>query len=304
VSEVQRKTAVITGASSGIGRASVARMVQSGWRVFAGVRKAQDADRLRSDFGANVVPLILDVTDRAGISAAAEAVFSEVHDSGLDGLVNVAGVGKVCPVEYMSHASLLEIFEINVFGQIAVSQAFLPLLRMARGRVVNITSVGAHIAIPFGSFINASKSAFANLSDTLRMELHPFGIHVSAVEPGAIKTPAVDKTLGDVEAVIRGLPHEGAAQYAEMLRRFARRAYEREMNGSSPDVVAKAIHHALTAARPRTRYRAGKHASLLPFLAAVVPDRLLDKIRFGIVGMPAKFGAIKAKEKEEIQNAA
>lgn len=304
MSDVQKKTAVITGASSGIGLASVARMVQSGWRVFAGVRKAQDGDRLRSDFGANVIPLILDVTDRAGISAAAETVSSELHEFGLDGLVNVAGVGKVCPVEYMSHESLLEIFEINVFGQIAVTQAFLPLLRIARGRVVNITSVGAHIAIPFGSFINASKSAFANFSDTLRLELHPFGIHVAAVEPGAIKTPAVDKTLGDVEAVIRSLPEDGAAQYGEMLRGFARRAYEREMNGSSPDVVAEAIHHALTSASPRTRYRAGKHASLLPFLAAVLPDRLLDNIRFGIVGMPGKFGVLKTKGEQKIKTAA
>jgi len=295
VSEVERKTVVITGASSGIGRSAVARMVQSGWRVFGGVRKEQDGDRLRAEFGGHVIPVILDVTDRAAISAAAEKVASEVHESGLDGLVNVAGVGKVCPVEYMSYDRLLEVFNINVFGQIAVSQAFLPLLRSARGRIVNITSVGAHIAIPFGSLINASKSAFANLSDTLRLELHPFGIHVSAVEPGAIKTPAVDKTLGDVDAVIRSLPKEGVAKYGEMLRGFARRAYDREMNGSSPEVVADAIHHALTAARPRTRYRAGKHASLLPFLAAILPDRLLDKIRFGIVGMPGKFGAVKAK---------
>jgi len=304
VGSVHKKSVIITGASSGIGRAAVARMVQSGWRVFAGVRKAKDGDRLRSEFGASIVPVILDVTDRRAISAAGEMVASELHDSGLDGLVNVAGVGKVCPVEYMSPEILLEIFNINVFGQIAVTQAFLPLLRTARGRVVNITSVGAHIAIPFGSLINASKSAFANFSDTLRLELHPFGIHVSAVEPGAIKTPAVEKTLGDVEAVIRGLPKDGAAQYGEMLREFARRAYEREMNGSSPEVVAEAIHHALTAARPRTRYRAGKHASLLPFLAAVLPDRLLDKLRFRIVGMPAGLGAAKISEQQKAKSAA
>jgi NAD(P)-dependent dehydrogenase (short-subunit alcohol dehydrogenase family) len=272
--------------------------------VFAGVRKAQDAERLRADLGANVIPVILDITDRVAVSAAAETVSSELHESGLDGLVNIAGVGKVCPVEYMGHDSLLEIFSINVFGQIAVTQAFLPLLRTARGRVVNITSVGAHIAIPFGSFINASKSAFANFSDTLRLELHPFGIQVSAVEPGAIKTPAVDKTLGDVEAVIRSLPHDGAAQYGEMLRGFARRAYEREMNGSSPEVVAAAIHHALTATSPHTRYRAGKHASLLPFLAAVLPDRLLDKIRFRITGMPGKLGAVKSTDKQKVKDAA
>ena len=299
-----KKAVVITGASSGIGRAALVRMVQSGWRVFGAVRKAQDGDRLRSDFGASITPLILDVTDRASVKAGAEAVSSELHESGLDGLVNVAGVGKVRPVEYMCQDGLREIFDINVFGQIAVTQAFLPLLRTTRGRIVNITSVGAHIAIPFGSLINASKSAFGILSDTLRLELHPFGIQVSVIEPGAIKTPAVDKTLGDVEAVIRSLPADGAAQYGEMLRAFARRAYEREMNGSSPDVVAQAIHHALTATQPRTRYRVGKHATLLPFLAAVLPDRLLDKIRFRIVGMPGKFGAAKLIDERKVKDAA
>lgn len=256
-----RKTVVITGSSSGIGRASVARMAQQGWRVFATVRRAADGERLRADFGPSLTPLIMDVTDRASILAAAEQVSLQLGHDGLDGLVNVAGVGKVRPVEYMTQNGLLEIFDINVFGQIAVTQAFLPLLRKAGGRIVNISSIGAHIAIPFGSLINASKAAFGIFSDTLRLELHPFGIHVSVVEPGAIKTPAVDKTLGDVEAVIRSLPPQGAAQYGEMLRVFARGAYEREMNGSSPDVVAEAVHHALTATRPRTRYRVGKHAN-------------------------------------------
>jgi NAD(P)-dependent dehydrogenase (short-subunit alcohol dehydrogenase family) len=287
-----KKTVVITGASSGIGRSSVSRMVQSGWRVFATVRKEQDGDQLRSDFGTIITPVTMDVTNRTSVTAAAEQVASLLQDSGLDGLVNVAGVGKVRPVEYMTQDDLQEIFDTNVFGQIAVTQAFLPLLRTARGRIVNISSVGAHIAIPFGSLINATKSAFGILNDTLRLELHPFGIHVSVVEPGAIKTPAVEKTLGDVEAVIRSLPAKGAAQYGNMLRDFARRAYKREMNGSSPDVVAQAIQHALTAKRPRTRYRVGQHATLLATLAAFLPDRLLDAIRFRITGMPTEFSSM------------
>lgn len=287
-----KKTVVITGASSGIGRSSVSRMVQSGWQVFATVRKTQDGDQLRSDFGTSVTPVTMDVTNRASVNAAAEHIASLLEDSGLDGLVNVAGVGKVRPVEYMTEDDLQEIFNINVFGQIAVTQAFLPLLRTARGRIVNISSVGAHIAIPFGSLINATKSAFGIFNDTLRLELHPFGIHVSVVEPGAIKTPAVEKTLGDIEAVIRRLPPKGAAQYGNMLRDFARRAYEREMSGSSPAVVAEAIQHALTARRPRTRYRVGKHATLLATLAAFLPDRLLDTIRFRITGMPSEFSSV------------
>lgn len=287
-----KKTVLITGASSGIGRSSVADMVQSGWQVFATVRKAQDGDQLRSDFGSSVTPVLMDVTDRASVTAAAEQVATLLQKSGLDGLVNVAGVGRVRPVEYMTQDDLQVMFDINVLGQIAVTQAFLPLLRAARGRIVNISSIGAHIAIPFGSLINATKSAFGIFSDTLRLELHPFGIYVSVVEPGAIKTPAVEKTLGDIEAVIRSLPVSGAAQYGNMLRHFARRAYEREMNGSSPDVVAEAIHHALTAKRPRTRYRVGKHATLLATLAAFLPDRLLDPVRFRITDMPTEFGSM------------
>jgi NAD(P)-dependent dehydrogenase (short-subunit alcohol dehydrogenase family) len=278
-------------------------MVHSGWRVFGTVRKTQDGESLRSEFGTAVTPIMLDVTDRASVNAAAQAVSRALQGLGLDGLVNVAGIGKMAPVEFLTEDGLLEIFNINLFGQIAVTQALLPLLRTAPGRIINISSVGAHIAIPFGSPINASKSAFGIFSDTLRLELHPFGIHVSVIEPGAIKTPAVNKTLGDVEGVIRGLPPNGAAQYGEMLKSFARRAYQREMHGSSPDVVAQAVHHALTAAGPRTRYRVGKHSTLLTLLA-FLPDRLLDKIRFRLVGMPTQFGAARSTKVHSVRDAA
>ena len=160
---------------------------------------------------------------------------------------------------------------------------------------MNITSIGAHIAIPFGSLINASKSALGIFSDTLRLELHPFGIRVMDIEPGAINTPAVEKTLGDVDGVLAGLPGQGTAQYGQMLKAFVQRAYEREKNGSSPDVVAQAVHHALSAQRPRIRYRVGKHAKLLAALASIMPDGLLDSIRLRILGLPTQFGALEAQ---------
>src|SRR5271169_4286563 len=250
-----RKAALITGASSGIGRASVLQMARAGWHVFAAVRKIEDGEKLQAENSAGVTPVIMDVTDRSSVFAAAEQVSSRLDGRGLDGLANIAGVGIAGPLEFVEASDLQQIFDINVFGQIIVTQAFLPAIRRNRGRIVNITSVGAHIAIPFGGLLNASKAAFGLLSDTLRLELRPFGIHVCTVEPGAIKTPAVDKTLGNVEAAIAKLPPQGAAEYGEMLRRFTRRAYAREMNGSSPEIVAKAVHHALTARRPRVRYR-------------------------------------------------
>ncbi|MGH9568834.1 MAG: SDR family NAD(P)-dependent oxidoreductase, partial [Candidatus Angelobacter sp.] len=161
-----------------------------------------------------------------------------------------------------------------------------------------------HIAVPFGSPINASKAAFGIFNDALRLELRPFGVRVAVIEPGAIKTPAVKKTLGDIESVIGALPAQGAAQYGEMLREFVARAYQREMNGSLPDVVAAAVHHALTAPRPRIRYRVGKHAALLTTLPRVLPDRMLDALMLRIAGLPTEFGALTSPAKAKARKRA
>ena len=235
---------------------------------------------------------MMDVEDRASIVAAAESIASRL--SGLDALVNVAGIGMVGPVEYINPRDWEQIFNVNVFGQIAVTQAFLPLIRRKRGRIVNISSVGAHIAIPFAGLLNASKSAFGSLSDTLRLELRPFGIRVITIEPGSIATPAVEKTLGNVDGVIDNLPGQGRAQYGEMLRTVTQRGYAREKSGSPPEVVARAVHHALTASRPRIRYRVGKDARLIATLPRVLPDWLLDEIRLRTLGLPTRFGSATA----------
>lgn len=278
------KSVVITGASSGIGRASVELMSQAGWQVFATVRKPADQDKLRSQ---NIVPVLMDVEDPASISAAGQEIESQLGGSGLDGLVNCAGIGVARPVEYASLDDIRQIFEINVFGQIAVTQALSRLLRQNRGRIVNVTSIGVNIAIPFGGLLNSSKSAFAMLSDSLRLELRPFGVRVIAIEPGAIATPAVEKTLGDIEKVIENMPAEAQAQYGEMLRNFGQKAYAREKSGSPPEVVARAVHHALTSTRPRIRYRVGKHAKLLATLPKVLPESLLDLLRAEMFGLKA-----------------
>ena len=210
---------------------------------------------------------------------------------GLDALVNNAGIGVVAPVEHIRLEVLRRLFEVNVFGQVAVTQAFLPLIRRARGRIVNMGSVGSHIAIPFGGALCGSKSAFRSLNDALRLELHPFGIHVAMIEPGSIRTPAVDKTLGDVERAIGELPPEGVARYADMLRRFMQRGYEREQNGSAPEVVAEAVLHAVTAKQPRATYPVGKDATLLVTMPRLLPASLLDRIRYRLFGIPASIAA-------------
>jgi NAD(P)-dependent dehydrogenase (short-subunit alcohol dehydrogenase family) len=281
------KTVVITGTSSGIGRASAERLAKAGFRVFAGVRKEADAAALRAENPA-IVPFTIDVADAASIESAKNVVAAQVD--ALDGLVNNAGIGLAVPMEYVPPDVLRYHFEVNVFGQIAVTQAFLPLIRRARGRIVNIGSVGGHIAIPFGGVLCGSKSAFGAMNDALRLELHAFGIEVCLIEPAAIRTPALEKTLGDVERIIDELPPEGQTRYAGTLREFIRHAYEREVAGSPPDVVADAVHHALTARRPRARYPVGKDALMLSLMPRILPDRLLDRIRFRLFGMQGTGG--------------
>lgn len=301
---IEKKTVVITGASSGIGRASVARLIASGWRVFACVRKQPDAASLQLEFGASAIPVLMDITDRGTISEAADQISSQLSGRGLDGLVNVAGIGLVRPVESATLDELQRIFEINVFGQIAVTQALLPVLRRGCGRIVNIGTVGTHIALPFGALLNASKSAFTAFSNTLRLEMRPSGVRVSLIEPGAIKTPAVEKTLGDIETIVRNLPPETAARYGDALRTFARRGYAQEMKGSSPAVVADAVHHALTARRPRVRYVVGKHARLLVTLPKVLPAPILDALLLRLAGLPAEFGSAVSHEQRTSRRAA
>jgi NAD(P)-dependent dehydrogenase (short-subunit alcohol dehydrogenase family) len=285
------KSVVITGAPSGIGRASALGLAARGVLVFAGVRKAKDGEALRVESQGAVVPVEIDVTDRAMIASAARLVQSKLGDRGLDGLVNNAGIGTPAPVEYVSADALRQQFEVNVFGQIAVIQAFLPLIRRARGRIVNVGSVGSHIAIPFGGALCGSKGAFSLLSDSLRMELRAFGVHVCLIEPGAISTPAVDKTLGGADDVVRALPPEGAERYAAKLREFMRRGHAREKNGSPPEVVAAAIAHALLAPRPRTRYAVGADARMLALLPRLLPDRVLDRLRLRKLGLPTAFAS-------------
>ena len=220
-------------------------MSRAGWQVFAGVRKEADRENLRQNFGSNVYPILIDVESEASITAAAADIERQLSGRGLDGLVNVAGIGMIRPIEFATMQDLRKIFEVNFFGQVAIIQAFSRLLRKQRGRIVNITTVGVNITIPYGGLLNGSKSAFAKVSDTLRLEMIPFGVRVIAIEPGAISSPAVDKTLGDLEKVTLSLPPEAQALYGASMRKMGRRGYAMEKNGSSPDVVAAAVHHAL-----------------------------------------------------------
>ena len=182
------KSVVITGASTGIGRACTLYLDELGWRVFAGVRKAVDGDALRDLASDRLVPLILDVADEAGVARAADEVAAVVGDDGLHGLVNNAGIAVGGPLEFVPLEDVRRQFEVNVFGLLRTTQAMLSMIRAARGRVVNVSSQGGKVAAPYFGPYCASKFAVEAMSDSLRRELKPWGLHVSVVEPGAIDT--------------------------------------------------------------------------------------------------------------------
>jgi NAD(P)-dependent dehydrogenase (short-subunit alcohol dehydrogenase family) len=284
------KSILITGASSGIGRATALRLARAGWHVFASVRNEADATALKTAAGDGLQTVRLDLGDERSIALAAEDVALRLGGRGLDGLVNNAGIGKVSPTEHISLDALREIYQVNLFGQIAVLQAFLPLVRMAKGRIINMGSVGDHVAPPFAGALSSSKAAFASMSAALRMEVRPQGVHVCIIEPGAINTPAAGKTLGGIEQAIAGMPPAGIGLYGQAMRRMVRTFAQTEQHGSPPEVVARVIERALTDRNPRPRYRAGKDAAKLTLLARLLPEKLLDRAILRTFGLPTAFG--------------
>src|SRR5918912_1873648 len=209
---------VITGASTGIGRACALRLSSKGHRVFAGVHKDSDGESLARDARGELVPIIVDVTDAGSIDAAARVVDDAVGGSGLQGLVNNAGIAVSGPLEFLPVEDLRRQMEVNVIGQIAVTQAFLPLVRRGRGRVVNMGSVaGRAPSAPLIGPYAASKMAMEALTDSLRLELARWDIFVSIVEPGSIATPIWDKSGPDFDHLMDAMPDEGKERYGKMV---------------------------------------------------------------------------------------
>ncbi len=272
------KSALVTGASTGIGRATALRLDAGGWRVFAGVRREEDAASLRDAGSERLVPLMLDVTDAAQITAAAERVGIEVGAAGLDGLLNNAGIAVPGPLETLPIDDFRRQIEVNLTAHVAVTQAMLPAIRAARGRIVFITSIGGLMAFPMFGAYHAAKFGLEAVGDVFRRELRPWGIDVAVVEPGSIATPIWERGDAEVDVIARrsGDAHEQLyGEAAAAFREVARKTGER---GIPPERVAVKIEHALTARRPRTRYLVGADARGQALAARVLPDRLLDWI--------------------------
>jgi NAD(P)-dependent dehydrogenase (short-subunit alcohol dehydrogenase family) len=262
---------VITGASSGIGEACALRLDALGFRVFAGVRKPSDGDALRKKASDRLTPVLLDVTSEQSIAGAVQIV----GDAPLAGLVNNAGIVVAGPVELVPIAEWRKQFEINFIGVVAVTQAFLPMLRAGRGRIVNMGSVAGRSALPFSGPYSSSKFALEGLTDSLRMEMKQWGVEVSIVEPGAIRTPIWQKSLSGASETMAGVSPALLELYRPMLAKISVGAALAEKRSSPVEDVVKAVEHAMTAAKPKTRYVVGSDAKLRIRLK-FIPDRTMD----------------------------
>jgi NAD(P)-dependent dehydrogenase (short-subunit alcohol dehydrogenase family) len=270
------RSVLVTGASTGIGRATALRLDGAGWRVFAGVRKEADAESLAQEGSPNLVPVILDVTDPEQIAAAAARIEME-SDGGLDGLVNNAGVAVPGPLETVPLADLRHQLEVNLVAYVAVTQAMLPQIRRARGRVVFLASIGGRIAFPFGGPYHASKFATEAIGDVFRQELRPWGIEVAIIEPGSIDTPIWERgqdKAGEIEAK----SPQTNLLYGAAIEKFRKVIEDTAARGIPPEKVAKAISHALESSRPKTRYLVGLDAKVQARIQPFIPTRLFDRI--------------------------
>ncbi len=265
---------LVTGSSSGIGRATVERLAADGWQVYAGVRDFADGTAL-DEIAENVVALPIDVTDEAQIAAAATEV-AERSGGSLDGVVANAGIGVGGALEEIEPARLREVFDVNVVGAVAVTQAVLPLLRRAGGTVVLVGSIGGRLAMPFGGPYHATKYALEALADSWRLELRPQGVDVALIEPTAISTPIWAKAREGVEAQIAGLDAEGRELYAARLGEFIEQLESADENGDEVGKVAEKIAAALTGSGGR--YPVGRGAGAVTRLRPLVPDLIWDQV--------------------------
>jgi NAD(P)-dependent dehydrogenase (short-subunit alcohol dehydrogenase family) len=270
---VTKGFALVTGASSGIGEACAKHLAGLGFNVFAGVRKQADGERIAGD---RIEPVIIDVSDDGSVASASEQVRGAVGNTGLAGLVNNAGIAVAGPLEFVDIAEFQKQLDVNVTGVLRTTQAMLPMIRLARGRIVNISSIGGRVAIPLVGPYAASKFALEGMSDSLRRELRPWGMHVALIEPGAVATPIWDKGVDQANELDRDAPPEVRERYGEIIDAVRKESEKNRTEGVPPQEVAEAVAHALTAAKPKTRYLVGRDAKMRGPMAKAMPDRLMD----------------------------
>ena len=273
-SEVQG-IVVVTGASTGLGAATARELAQRGFHVLAGVRRDRDADAIRRP---SIEPLIIDITQPDHIRALADRVHGDPQGRPVRTLVNSAGIALNAPLEVFPIDRWRRLFEVNLFGHVAVTQTLLPALIRSKGRVINVSSVGGKIAMATYGPYAGTKFALEAISDSLRREISPFGVAVVVIEPGAVRTGMADQAIATAQEVASTMTPEQSQRYNRMVHAIAAQAKSATASGLRAEVAAKVIAEAVMALKPRTRYTIGRDAALLASLARILPDRLLDRI--------------------------
>jgi NAD(P)-dependent dehydrogenase (short-subunit alcohol dehydrogenase family) len=275
----EKGAVVITGASTGIGRATALYLDEKGYRVFAGVRKQKDANALKKEGSDRLTPITLDVTKPQSIKSAKAKVQRAVGKAGIVGLVNNAGIANAGPVEHIPLDVFREVVEVNLTGQVATTQEFLPLLRRAkRGTVVFITSIGGRVAYPFMSPYHAAKWGLEAVAISLRREVKPWKIRVVAVEPGSIATEIWDRGTDNFERTAKQMPREAGRLYGKQMKAASRAMIASGKAGIDPERVAKVVERAIRSIRPRTRYLVGIDARMTLNANRVLSARTVDRV--------------------------
>jgi NAD(P)-dependent dehydrogenase (short-subunit alcohol dehydrogenase family) len=269
---------VVTGASTGIGRATALHLAGRGFRVFGGVRRDEDGERLAADSGGRVTSVRIDVTDVGSIAAARDAVGRTLEGERLAGIVNNAGIAVGAPLEFVPLDLLRRQFEVNTFAPVAVTQAFLPMLRSSRGRIVHVGSNSGLVSAPFVGPYCGSKFALEAIAAAMRMELRRWGVAVSIVDPGDVDTPIWVKSIGAADELMAGLPKEALDLYGWAVPKV-RGAIEASARAAIPaEEVAATIARALTERRPRARYLVGRDAKTQAALARALPPTAVQAL--------------------------
>lgn len=272
---MNKKHVLITGASSGIGKAAAEMLAERGFVVFAGVRKEPDAAQLQQE---NIIPVYIDVNNDEMVDNSYNQISKIVGENGLYGLVNNAGIAVAGPMEFLPLEKLRLQLETNVIGQVRVTQTFLPLIRKKKGRIVNISSIAGFSAFPFKGAYCASKHAIEAISDCLRRELSIWNIPVSIIEPGIIKTPIWERSLGLFQETACEMNPDAQKYYGNYCEPLIEKMKKKvDKIAIPPEEVAKAILRSLSDKKPRSRYLVGKDAKLLN-LIKLLPDKLIDKL--------------------------
>lgn len=280
------RAVVITGASTGIGAACALQLDRLGFAVFAGVRKSEDGVALQKAGSDRLVSLALDVTDPTTVQKSHATVLEATRERGLFGLINNAGIAVVGPLEAVPISDLRRQLEVNVIGQVTVTQAFLPLVRQARGRIVNMGSIAGLSTMPLMGPYSASKFALEAITDALRLEVQQWGIHVSIIEPGAIATPIWNKSAMEAAERETAMGAELRMLYQPIVAAVRKVVGEASKRAISPDAVAKVVEEALTAPSPKPRYLVGIDAKLRSLMVKLLPDRISDRMLTWILKLP------------------